>query len=59
MWARSLRILHLGLIPCYRSPRFSNNEMDLVSYDAVDFLEDRCSSRRPKTNQRRARLAAM
>jgi len=46
MWIGSLRSPPLGSIPFYRSPRFSSSEMDLVSYDAMDCLEDRCSSLR-------------
>ena len=56
MRARSLRSPPLRSIPCYGSRRFSSSEMDLVSDDAVDCLEDRCSSPRPRANQRRAKL---
>ena len=59
MWAGSLRSPPPGSVPCYGSRRFSGSEMDLVSDDAVDCLEDRCSSLGPETDQRRARLAAV
>ena len=59
MWAGFLRSPPLGSIPRYGSPRFSSSKMDLVSDDAVECLEDRCSSLGPKTDQRRARLEAV
>jgi len=59
MWVGSLRSLPLGSIPYYGSPRFNNSKMDLVSDDAMECLEDRCSSWGPKTDQYRERLAAV
>jgi len=59
MWAGSLRSPPLGSIPCYGSPKFSSSEMDLISDDVVECLEDRCSSWGPETDQRRTRLAAV
>jgi len=44
MWAGSLTSPPLGPIPCYGGPRFSSSKMDLVSDDAIECLEDRCSS---------------
>jgi len=48
MWDGSLKSPPLGSIPCYGSPEFNSSEMDLVSDDAVECLEDRCSSLGPK-----------
>ena len=49
----------IGSIPCNDSPRFNSSEMGLVSDDAVECLEDRCSICGPEIDQRRARLAAV
>ena len=59
MWAGSLRSTPLGSIPCYGNPKFSSREMDLVSDDAVECLEDRCSGLGPETDQHKARLASV
>ena len=59
MWAGSLKSQPLKSIPCYGSLRFSSSEMDLVSDDAMECLEDRCSSWGPETDQCRARLVAV
>lgn len=58
-WARSLGSPALGSIPCYESPRFSNSEMDLLSDNAVECLEDKCNSWGPEDDQHRARLAVV
>jgi len=59
MWAGSLRSPPPGSIPCYGSPRFSSSEMDLALDDAVECLEEKCSSWKPTTDQYRERLAAV
>ena len=59
MWAGSLRSPPLGSIPCYDSSRFSSSEMDLVSDDVMECLEEKCNGLGPKTDQHKARLVAM